>query len=62
MLLLVAVIRDLGRGIASKVKETITILRDCHSPLLKRKELLLKRKESLWNRSQNWIQVKASRS
>ena len=33
VLLLVAVIRDLGRGVASELKETITILRDRHSPL-----------------------------
>src|SRR6185312_1454952 len=39
--LLLAVIRNLGRGIASKLHESITILRDCHSPLLQCKELLL---------------------
>ena len=33
VLLLVAIIRDLGRGVESELKETITILRDCHSPL-----------------------------
>ena len=33
VLLLVAVIRDLGRGVASELKEMITILRDRHSPL-----------------------------
>ena len=33
VLLLLAVIRDLGRGVASELKETITILRDRHSPL-----------------------------
>ena len=33
VLLLVAVIRDLGRGVASELKETIMILRDRHSPL-----------------------------
>ena len=33
MLLLLAVIRDLGRGVASELKETITILCDRHSPL-----------------------------
>jgi hypothetical protein len=33
VLLLVAVIRDLGRGVASELKETITVLRDRHSPL-----------------------------
>ena len=33
VLLLVAVIRDLGRGVASELKEMITILRDHHSPL-----------------------------
>ena len=33
VLLLGAVIRDLGRGIVSELKETITILRDRHSPL-----------------------------
>ena len=31
VLLLVAVIRDLGRGVASELKETIMILRDRHS-------------------------------
>ena len=31
MLLLLAVIRDLGRGVTSELKETITILRDRHS-------------------------------
>ena len=33
VLLLLAVIRDLGRGVASELKETITVLRDRHSPL-----------------------------
>ena len=33
MLLLLAVIRDLGRGVASKLKETVTVLRHRHSPL-----------------------------
>jgi hypothetical protein len=33
MLLLLAVIRDLGRGVASELKETITILCDRLSPL-----------------------------
>ena len=33
VLLLLAVIRDLGRGVASELKETITILYDRHSPL-----------------------------
>ena len=33
VLLLVAVICDLGRDVASELKETITILRDRHSPL-----------------------------
>jgi len=33
VLLLLAVIRDLGRGVASELKETITILRDRHSSL-----------------------------
>ena len=33
VLLLLAVIRDLGRGVASELKETITILCDRHSPL-----------------------------
>ena len=33
VLLLLAVICDLGRGVASELKETITILRDRHSPL-----------------------------
>ena len=33
VLLLVAFIRDLGWGVASELKETITILRDHHSSL-----------------------------
>ena len=33
VLLLLAVIRNLGRGVASKLQKTITILRDRHSPL-----------------------------
>ena len=33
MLLLLAIIRDLGRGVASKLNKMITILRDRHSPL-----------------------------
>ena len=33
VLLLLAVIRNLGRGVASKLQEMITILRDRHSPL-----------------------------
>jgi len=33
VLLLVAVIRDLGRGVASELKETIMVLCDRHSPL-----------------------------
>ena len=33
VLLLPAVIRDLGRGVASKLKKTIAILCDRHSPL-----------------------------
>ena len=33
VLLLLAVIRNLGRGVASKLQKTITILRDHHSPL-----------------------------
>jgi len=33
VLLLFAVIRDLSRGVASELKETITILCDRHSPL-----------------------------
>ena len=33
VLLLVAVIRNLGRGVASKLQEVITILRDRHRPL-----------------------------
>ena len=33
MLQLLAVIRNLGRGVASKLQEMITILRDRHSPL-----------------------------
>ena len=33
VLLLVAVIRDLGRGVASELKEMIAVLRDRHSPL-----------------------------
>ena len=33
VLLLLAVIRNLGRGVASKLQKTITILCDRHSPL-----------------------------
>ena len=33
VLLLVVVIRDLGKGAVSELKETITVLRDRHSPL-----------------------------
>ena len=33
VLLVLAVIRNLGRGVASELKETITVLRDRHSPL-----------------------------
>jgi len=33
VLLLLAVIRDLGKGIASELKETVTVLRHHHSPL-----------------------------
>jgi len=33
VLLLLAVIRNLGRGVASKLQESITILRDRHSPM-----------------------------
>ena len=33
VLLLLAVIRDLGRGVASELKEKITVLCDRHSPL-----------------------------
>ena len=33
VLLLLAVIRNIGRGVASKRQKTITILRDRHSPL-----------------------------
>ena len=33
VLLLLAVIRDLGRGVAGELKETITILRDRHISL-----------------------------
>jgi len=33
VLLLLAIIRDLGRGVASELKETITILHDRHGPL-----------------------------
>src|SRR6185436_19221688 len=41
VLLLLAVIRNIGRGIASKLQKAITILRDRHSSLLQCKELLL---------------------
>src|SRR6185503_7027470 len=41
VLLLLAVIRNIGRGVASKLQKAITILRDRHSPLLQCKELLL---------------------
>jgi hypothetical protein len=33
VLLLLAVIRNLGRGVASKLQKMITILHDRHSPL-----------------------------
>ena len=33
VLLLLVVIRNIGRGVASKLQKTITILRDRHSPL-----------------------------
>ena len=33
VLLLLAVIRNIGRDVASKLQESITILRDRHSPL-----------------------------
>ena len=33
VLLLLAVIRNIGRGVASKLQKAITILRDRHSPL-----------------------------
>ena len=33
VLLLLAVIRNIGRGVASQLKKVITILRDRHSPL-----------------------------
>src|SRR6185437_7681777 len=41
VLLLLAVIRNIGRGVASKLQKTIAILRDRHSPMLQCKELLL---------------------
>src|SRR6185503_17522021 len=41
VLLLLAVIRNLSRGVESKLQKMITILRDHHSPLLQCKELLL---------------------
>src|SRR6185312_7641388 len=41
VLLLLAVIRNLGRGVASKLQKMIMILRDRHSPLLQCEELLL---------------------
>jgi len=41
VLLLLAVIRNLSRGVASKLQESITIFRDRHSPQLQCKELLL---------------------
>jgi hypothetical protein len=34
VLLLLTVIRDLGRGVASELKETVTVLRGHHSPLV----------------------------
>ena len=33
VLLLLAVIRNIGRGVASELQKAITILRDRHSPL-----------------------------
>ena len=39
VLLLVVVIRNLGRGIASELKETITILRDRHSSLKRKGQM-----------------------
>ena len=39
VLLLVVVIRDLGRGIASELKETVTVLRHRHSPLKSKRRM-----------------------
>src|SRR6185369_17041332 len=39
VLLLLAVIRNIGRGIASELQEAITILRDRHSPLNSQRQI-----------------------
>src|SRR6185503_19028619 len=39
VLLLLAVIRNIGRGIASKLQKAITILRDRHSPLNSQRQI-----------------------
>src|SRR6185437_16046091 len=43
MLLLLAVTRNLGRGVASKLQKTITILRDRHSPLKQKRQIDIER-------------------
>ena len=43
VLLLHAVIRNLGRGIASKLLKTIMILRDRHSPLKRKRQIDIER-------------------
>jgi len=39
VLLLLAVIRNIGRGVASQLKKAITILRDRHSPLNSQRQI-----------------------
>jgi hypothetical protein len=39
VLLLLAVIRNLGRGVACQLKKAITILRDRHSPLNSQRQI-----------------------
>ena len=41
VLLLLAVIRNLGRGVASKLQKTIMILRDRHSPLKRKRQIYI---------------------
>src|SRR6185312_16019901 len=43
VLLLLAVIRNLSRGVTSKLQKTITILRDRHSPLKRQRRIDIER-------------------
>ena len=43
VLLLLAVIRNIGRGVASQLKKAITILRDRHSPLKRQRQIDIER-------------------